>query len=125
MGWNKSGGEAYVLVKHGEGSPWGYGEINPMRQDGGHVWLGHVIVRPDRRGQGLGSVLLRALLSEAFERRDATRVALIVFPDNHAALRCYRRAGFSLTGEELHQFGGEGLTHRLLRLEITRPTVLT
>ncbi len=119
--WKKSGGEAFVLVNSGKGSPLGYGEINPMGQGDGYVWLGHVVVRPDRRGQGLGSFLLRALLAEAFERQNATRVALIVFPDNHAALRCYRRAGFGLSGEEFHQFHREGSTHRLLRLEITRP----
>lgn len=110
-----------MLVKGGEGPPLGYGEINPLRSGGEHVWLGHVIVRPDRRGRGLGSILLRALLAEVFERRNATRVALIVFPDNLAALRCYRRAGFCLSGEEHHQFDGAGPTHRLLRLEITRP----
>jgi RimJ/RimL family protein N-acetyltransferase len=120
MGWKKSGGEAFVLVKGGEWSPLGYGEINPMRKGGEYLWLGHVIVRPDQRGRGLGRTLLRALLVEAFERRNAMRVALIVFPDNLAALRCYRRVGFSLSGEEIHQFDGEGLTHRLLRLEITR-----
>lgn len=120
MGWHKSGGTAFVLVKGGEGPPWGYGEINPMPGGGGHVWLGHVIVRPDQRGRGLGSYLLRALLAEAFERQNATRVALIVFPDNLAALRCYRRAGFNLSGEEHHQFGNAGPTHRLLRLEVTR-----
>lgn len=109
-----------MLVQGAERSPWGYGEINPMRNGGEYLWLGHVVVRPDQRGKGLGSTLLRALLAEAFERRNATCVALIVFPDNLAALRCYRRAGFSLSGEEIHQFDGAGPTHRLLRLEITR-----
>ena len=94
LAWKKSGGDAFVLVKGGDGSPLGYGEINPMRRGGEHVWLGHVIVRPDRRGRGMGSILLRALLAEAFEQRNATRVALIVYPDNLPALRCYRRAGF-------------------------------
>jgi ribosomal protein S18 acetylase RimI-like enzyme len=121
VGWKKSGGEAFVLVKGGDASPLGYGEVNPMRRGGGHVWLGHVIVRPDQRGRGLGSFLLRALLAEAFDRRNAKGVALIVFPDNLAALRCYWRAGFTVTGEEDHQFGGTGSTHRLLRLEIARP----
>lgn len=125
MGWKKSGGEAFVLVKGGKGPPWGYGEINPMRGGGEHVWLGHVIVRPDQRGRGLGSVLIRALLVQAFEGPKAAHVSLIVFPDNLAALRCYRRAGFKLSGEEHHQFGGGGATHRLLRLEITRPGVHT
>jgi len=121
LGWKKPGGSAFVLVKGGEESPLGYGEINPMRRGDEHVWLGHIIVRPNQRGRGMGSTLLRALLVEAFERRNATHVALIVFPDNLAALRCYRRVGFSLLGEEIHQFDGAGPTHRLLRLEITRP----
>jgi RimJ/RimL family protein N-acetyltransferase len=120
LGWKKPGGSAFVLVKGGEGPPWGYGEINPMRKGGEYLWLGHIIVRPDQRGRGMGSILLRALLVEVFERRNATRVALIVFPDNLAALRCYRRVGFSLSGEEIHQFDSAGPTHRLLRLEITR-----
>jgi len=121
MDWKKSGGSAFVLVKGGESPPWGYGEINPMLRDDEQVWLGHVIVRPDQRGRGLGGVLLRALVAEAFERRCAKRVALIVFPDNLSALRCYRRAGFIVSGEEYHQFSSEGPTHRLLRLEIARP----
>jgi len=110
-----------VLVNGVDGSPLGYGEINPMGGGGGDVWLGHVIVRPDRRGRGMGTFLLRSLLAESFERRNATRVALIVFPDNLAALRCYRRVGFRLAGEEFHRFGGGGPAQRLLRLEITRP----
>ena len=121
MGWKKHGGEAFVVVNGGARLPLAYGEINPMRRSGAQVWLGHVIVRPDRRGQGMGGFLLRALLREAFERRNATSVALIVFPDNQPALRCYQRAGFLLSGEEFHQFGGKGPTHRLLRLEIARP----
>ncbi len=122
VGWLKPRGAAFVLVKGGESPPWGYGEINPMRADAGHVWLGHVIVRPDQRGRGLGSFLVRALLTEAFERRNVKRVALILFPDNLPALRCYWRAGFRVSGEEHHMFCGGKTTHRLLRLEIEQST---
>lgn len=125
VGWKKPDGAAFVLVKGGERAPWGYGEINRWQDCEQHVWLGHVIVRPDQRGRGLGGLLLRALLDEAFERRKSMRVALIVFPDNYAALRCYRRGGFNLSGEEHHQFGHTGPTHRLLRLEIARAEYLS
>ncbi len=124
VGWEKPGGQAFVLQKGHGGQPLGYGEVNPMRRGSDRLWLGHVVVRPDQRGRGVGSVLLQALLSEAFDRRDATHVALIVFPDNVAALRCYQRAGFRLMGEEFHQFKGQGSLHRLLRLEMTRPATL-
>jgi len=121
--WKRPGGEAFVLAMGGDDAPAGYGELNPMRSGCGDLWLGHLIVRPDLRGRGVGTFLSRALLSEAFEQRGADRVSLIVFPDNLAALRCYRRAGFITAGEEHHQFGGAGSTHRLLRLEIARATV--
>ena len=123
VAWKRPGGEAFVLAMGRDDAPAGYGELNPMRSGCGDLWLGHVIVRPDLRGRGVGTFLSRALLSEAFEQRGANRVSLIVFPDNLAALRCYRRAGFITAGEEHHQFGGAGSTHRLLRLEIARPAV--
>ena len=121
--WKRPGGEAFVLAMGRGDAPAGYGELNPMRSGCGDLWLGHVIVRPDLRGRGVGTFLSRALLSEAFGQRGANRVSLIVFPDNLAALRCYRRAGFIPAGEEHHQFGGADGTHRLLRLEIARAVV--
>ena len=121
VAWTRPGGEAFVLAMGRDHAVVGYGELNPMRGGRGHLWLGHVIVRPDLRGRGVGTLLSRALLSEAFERHGAERVSLIVFPDNLAALRCYRRAGFITAGEEYHQFGDAGCTHKLLRLEIARP----
>ena len=95
-----------------------------MRREPGHLWLGHLVVRPDQRGKGAGQVLVRALLAYASERHLASRVSLIVFPDNTAALKCYRRVGFTIVGEEYHQFGDVGPRRRLLRLEID-PTHIT
>lgn len=116
--WKRPSGEAFTILRESDGQAVGYGELNPMQREPGHLWLGHLIVRPDQRGKGAGQVLVRALLAYASERYLATRVSLIVFPDNAAALKCYRRVGFTIVGEEYHQFGGVGPRHRLLRLEI-------
>ena len=118
VGWTKPGGEAFLLTREGDAKPIGYGELNPMRGTVGHLWLGHVVVRPDQRDRGAGQALVRALLDRAFNTLLAGRVSLIVFPDNVAALQCYRRVGFALMGEEYHRFGGAGPKHRLFRLEI-------
>ncbi len=118
--WKKERGSAYVFAGADGSSPLAYGELNPMQNCPDHFWIGHFVVRPDQRGQGLGRRFLELLLIESFERRAAGRVSLIVFPDNAMAIRCYCGAGFGIVGEEHHQFRGQGPRHRLLRLSMMR-----
>jgi len=120
-GWPRPDGHALVLSRHGEGEILGYGELNRMHGETGHLWLGHVVIRPDQRGQGTGEEFVRRLLKLAFGRLGANRVSLIVFPDNVAAVRCYVRAGFTITGEEQHRFGSFRRKHKLLRLVSEAP----
>jgi ribosomal-protein-alanine acetyltransferase len=53
-----------------------------------------VAVHPETRGQRLGSMLTRRLISE-LESRGARRFVLEVRPDNTAAVRLYERLGFT------------------------------
>ena len=122
LAWNKGEGEAFVLLLRGDPWPHGYGELNRMSNRKGHFWIGHIVVRPDRRRRGFGAALVRLLLARAFEHRRADRVSLIVFPDNRAAIRCYDRVGFVKTGEERHPFAGWRTSPRLWRMEMDRPT---
>lgn len=122
--WNKPGGHAFVLIREDDAQPVGYGELNPMRAEPDHVWLGHVIVRPNQRGRGTGQTLVRTLLERAFDRLFARRASLIVFPGNKAAIECYQRVGFVVRGEEYHRFGPDGPKHKFLRLTID-PTSVT
>lgn len=116
--WPRLGGRAFSLVLPGSADPVAYGELNPMRDAPDTLWLGHLIVTPKRRGRGLGQLLVCGLLSEAFERLSAERALLVVFPDNEVAIRCYRRVGFKIVGEECHRFVNTGPRYRLYRLEI-------
>lgn len=118
VAWRRAGGHPYLLVRDGQHEPVGYGELNPMRRLPRDLWLGHLIIKPDERGLGLGQVFVRELLLHAFDQLAAERVSLIVFPENTAAIRCYGRAGFETVREEYHHFGASRKMHKLLRLEI-------
>ncbi len=121
VGWKRPDGHAFQLIRGEDPVPAGYAELNPMRQDAAHLWLGHVVVDPNLRGRGLGRALVRDVVATAFNRLDAGRISLVVFPNNIPAIQCYLRAGFALEGEEYHRFGDKGPRYRLLRLEVRRP----
>ncbi|MFQ5415054.1 MAG: GNAT family N-acetyltransferase [Phycisphaerae bacterium] len=120
-GWAKPGGEALVAVRDNRGDPIAYAELNPMRGERAHYWLGHVVVTPAYRGRGVGRAFVTALLDRAARRVAARFVSLVVFPANTAAIRCYVRAGFRMLGEEYHRFARGGPKHRLMRLRATLP----
>ncbi len=127
--WVKPGGRAYSLFAVSAGQHAidsksarliGYGELNPMRGHAEHLWIGHVVIDPMRRGEGYGLALTNLLIDEAFTRCGATRISLVVFPENIVAARCYQKAGFKLIGEEYHRFGDSAHRHRLHRFELLR-----
>lgn len=117
LAWRKPSTSAFTLFRDEWDGPIGYGELNPMRTNTHHLWIGHVILDPSWRGQGLGTAFVELLLSEAYRQHRAERVTLIVFPDNSAAIRCYLRAGFRRKGMEYHRFRQSDPKHSLLRLE--------
>ncbi len=120
VGWVRPNGHALTLVRGGESRPIGYGELNPMRVERDHFWVGHVVLDPRERGRGLGRSFVRGLVSHGFDRLGAKKLSLIVFPENAPAIRCYRGVGFVQVGEEYHDFKRNGERSRLLRFEITR-----
>ncbi|MCX4903077.1 N-acetyltransferase [Streptomyces sp. NBC_00878] len=86
------------LLMEGE-RPVAYGELWFDAEED-EVELARIIVAPEVRGRGLGRVLVRGLLGEA-DRSGHSDVFMRVHPDNDAALRCYRGAGFVPVGPEL------------------------
>ncbi len=55
--------------------------------------VGNVFTRPDRRGQGLGTRALGALVQNLLDSGLET-IVLNVSTENQAAIRCYRKLGF-------------------------------
>lgn len=100
--------------------PIGYAELNKMPTDPDQMWIGHCILDPAVRGQGLGGRFVYALLSRAFDALAVQAVVLVVFPDNAAAIRCYRKNGMIITGREEKCFETTRRHHEFLRMEIDR-----
>jgi GNAT superfamily N-acetyltransferase len=78
-------------------------------EGGPACWLEDMVVRPDRRGSGLGSRLFQHAIDHA-RAKGFVRLTLLADRDNEGAIRFYQRHGFtrsamnalrlSLTGEK-------------------------
>ena len=67
---------------------------------------------------GLGQKMMSLVLAEAFRHRGASRVSLVVFPDNHAAIACYLAAGLIDVGEQRKYFQTTGAQHVMRQMSI-------
>jgi RimJ/RimL family protein N-acetyltransferase len=63
----------------------------------GGCFLGYLFVVPERWGEGIGGIILDAVLAEA-KRRHYSRIHLWTHEDNERSHRLYRSRGFSPTG---------------------------
>jgi GNAT superfamily N-acetyltransferase len=80
-------------------------------EGGPACWLEDMVVRPDRRGSGLGSRLLRHAIDHA-RANGFVRISLLTDRVNHGAIRFYQREGFHHSAMtalrlSLHRDGGE------------------
>lgn len=120
IAWSADRDYPRVVTEHPVVAPLAYGELHYMPGSRSHVWLGHLLVAPACRGRGVGQVLTRLLLAEAFERLRARRASLVVFPDNVAAIHCYVRAGMIYAGDQTRFFETTGRYHRMLAFSMDR-----
>lgn len=98
-------GPHVAFVAEVEGAPSGiaFGIIDRQERDSSRV--GGMWVRPDRRGQGIATGLLQAVIQWA-RAQGRTRMGLWAPAHVPAALAVYQKAGFRLTGvEKLHRPG--------------------
>ena len=73
--------------------------------------FGFIIVDADRRGQRVGSTMLRMAVRYAREFLLVEKITLGVFAENPSALKCYQAVGFRESGERhCHQIMGEKWT---------------
>lgn len=116
--WPNKGSQPMILFHHNEELPLGYCELNALPSSRRQLWLGHCIIRPDRRGQGLGRHMVEMTLEMAFHRQRAKQVSLVVFPENEAAVTCYQAAGFRHAGHQRRNFPTVELAQLMLYMTI-------
>ena len=81
-----------------DGSLAGYGQTLP--HEPARVHLGRIILAPEARGQGVGRVLVGALIGAARENFHAAAITLNVYRENLPAVRLYRSLGFVVALED-------------------------
>lgn len=59
-----------------------------------HCHLGRLVVSPKHRGQGVGSLLIDALIEQGQSLLGLSNASLFVLADNQAALSLYKKSGF-------------------------------
>lgn len=67
-----------------------------------------IAVRPEFRGQGLGKLMLKGLLTAAYEELMITEMSLEVRPSNTVARSLYRSMGFVEEGRRKHYYENNG-----------------
>lgn len=90
-----------VLIAERDGLMLGYLQIEPSHPRG--PFFHRLYVAPDRVGQGIGSILLRAGLDEPVVVA-APAVVIDVWEHNTGAIRLYERFGFVATGDRMPEF---------------------
>lgn len=92
-GWSRADDvEAFLFADADE--PVAYGELW-LDDEEGEVELARLLVAPERRGRGIGRVLVRELVELAHrDHPELPDVILRVRPENEQAIRAYAAAGF-------------------------------
>ena len=83
------------------------------RNDVGEASVGNLVVRADRRGRGLGTKLVEALIAELL-RRGAEVIFLEVEDTNAPAIAVYTRCGFTEYNRRRDYYGA-GRDARLMK----------
>ena len=79
--------QSYVAMGTGDG--WWEQEIDPGRRG-----IDQFLANEKQLGQGLGSAMVAAFVSQLFQDPAVTSVQTDPSPGNDRAIRCYRRSGF-------------------------------
>jgi [ribosomal protein S18]-alanine N-acetyltransferase len=103
-GWSEADDvEAYMFSEEEAGTPLAYGELW-LDDEEGEVELARLLVSPERRGQGVGRVMVRELVQRARGTHpELPDVILRVRPENAQAIRAYVAGGFvDVPADEQH-----------------------
>ena len=78
------------VVAHGE-----IGFIDEVNQS---ARLCKILINPERRGEGLGTLWIKTLVDIGFVELKLNRIELNVYEHNQSAIACYQKAGLTIEG---------------------------
>lgn len=114
-----TGSDCRYFVGELEGAPTGFVILRGWDSPERVTLLKRIAV--SRPGQGMGSLLLAAVIDAVFSQTAAHRLWLGVFPDNIRARRAYEKAGFVAEGMARGSAWFGGLYRDELAMAILRP----
>ena len=101
-----------------DGEVVGFANLYNFR-DGETCFIGNVVVRPDRRGRGVGVYLVETMLALAFGKHRFNEVRVSCFSGNITALLLYAKLGFTPYAIE-HRRDKQDNAVALIHLKITK-----
>jgi phosphinothricin acetyltransferase len=112
------------LVARSNGHALGWGALSPVssRCCYGGVAEVSIYVGKDRRGQGIGAALLRAMIDQS-EKSGIWTLQAGIFPENVGSLALVRKCGFREIGRRERLGQMEGVWRDVLLLERRSPVV--
>ncbi|SDF16645.1 spermine/spermidine N-acetyltransferase [Fontibacillus panacisegetis] len=72
----------------------------PTEGRNGRVWLDRFLIDEKYQGQGLGSIMLKAVISHLIKLYQCNEIYLSLYETNQRALHLYQKFGFHFNGEK-------------------------
>lgn len=91
-------GYRFTIVLSDGNIPIGHASLHDVNPVSRNAFLGIFIGEAAYRGKGCGTEAVRLLLRYGFRTLNLHSIMLSVHADNHAAIRCYQKAGFQEAG---------------------------
>lgn len=83
------------------------------------AFIGNVIIKPQKRGRGLGKKLIMMMIEKGFKHLQLKEIHLSCFQQNTSALSFYKQLGFQVYAEE-ERYNSDNEPARLLHLKLTQ-----
>lgn len=83
-----------------------------------------IIIAPDHQGKGLASKAVKMAMDYGFSVLNLYKLYLIVDKENDKAIHIYRKLGFEVEGELIHEFFINGEYRNTIRMCIFQPQYL-
>ena len=94
----KSENQRYAIVLLEDDVLIGHISIHNIDHLNRNAFLGIFIGEEEHRGKGYGAEAIRLILDYGFNTLNLHNIMLFVHADNHAAIACYKKAGFREAG---------------------------